>query len=129
MSILKKLPVLYDCDKCPAWCCTYEEIEISDKEIQRIADHFKISFTTARRRFTQATEEGDGRSLSIIPDPDPDYFGKACVFLDLGKRFCTIYEVRPQVCRSFPYAKHCGYWDFLKFQRKHALDDKLIAKT
>jgi Fe-S-cluster containining protein len=51
------------------------------------------------------------------------------MFLDQEKRRCTVYESRPGVCRSYPESKHCGYYDFLRFERAHQADPDFIALT
>jgi len=33
------------------------------------------------------------------------------------------------VCRSYPEAKHCCYYDFLRFERAHQADPEFIALT
>ena len=40
-----------------------------------------------------------------------------------------IYEARPDVCREFPNGKKCGYYDFLKFERKHQDDEDFIPSA
>ena len=32
----------YDCTKCPAYCCSYEHIGVSKRDINRLARHFEI---------------------------------------------------------------------------------------
>jgi Fe-S-cluster containining protein len=51
------------------------------------------------------------------------------MFLDQDKRRCTIYEARPAVCRKYPDSTHCGYYDFLKFEREQQGDDEIVAVT
>ena len=33
-------------------------------------------------------------------------------------RRCTVYEARPEVCRAYPGGSHCGYYNFLSFERR-----------
>jgi hypothetical protein len=33
------------------------------------------------------------------------------------------------VCREYPDAKRCGYYEFLEFEREQQGDDKFIATT
>jgi hypothetical protein len=51
------------------------------------------------------------------------------MFLDQDKRRCTIYEARPGVCRKYPDSTHCGYYDFLKFEREQQGDEEIVAMT
>ena len=56
-------------------------------------------------------------------------FATVCTFLDQEKRRCTVYEARPGVCRAYPDTKHCGYYDFLRFERAQQADPEFIALT
>ena len=38
-------------------------------------------------------------------------------------------EARPGVCRDYPDTPHCGYYEFLKFERDLQDDEKFIAMT
>jgi uncharacterized protein len=40
-----------------------------------------------------------------------------------------VYEARPTVCREYPNGKRCGYYDFLKFERKHQDDPDFIPSA
>ncbi len=57
------------------------------------------------------------------------HFGKICQFFDTIERRCTIYAARPSTCRIFPGEGHCGYWDFLKFEREGQEDEEYISTT
>ena len=48
----------YDCSKCPAYCCSYEHIGVSSRDIKRLAKHFGIDAETAAARFTKKTKDG-----------------------------------------------------------------------
>ena len=43
----------YSCHKCPAYCCTYDEIEVTKRDIERLARHFDTDYATAEERFTK----------------------------------------------------------------------------
>ena len=36
--------VKYSCAKCPAYCCSYPEIEATPRDIQRLARHFGLGY-------------------------------------------------------------------------------------
>jgi Fe-S-cluster containining protein len=116
--------VSYDCKKCPGWCCTYEIIQITKKDVQRLADHFGISYRRAKRKFTRP----DGRGMALKMQHHP-HFKRICMNFDLKKKRCKVYEVRPEVCRGYPYGKTCGYYQFLVFERKHHGSKTLVAVT
>ncbi len=100
--------VKYSCAKCPAYCCSYPEIEVTPRDIERLARHFGLGYRQAEERFTHFA---------------------VCVLLDQETRRCTAYGSRPAVCREYPDSARCGYYDFLKFERAHQDDPEFIALT
>ncbi len=117
----RALRVLYNCGKCPAYCCTYDRVNVTRRDITRLAAHFDISYEAAERRYTKITS-GD----RVLKHRKDHIFKKACVFLDQEKRQCTIYDGRPTVCRGYPYSLRCGYYDFLASERRRQCDDEFI---
>src|SRR5215212_11654884 len=112
----------FDCDKCPAFCCTiYERVQVTKRDITRLAKHFGVSYETARRRYTKQWE--DERVLKKVEDK---IFPVTCVFLDQDKRGCTIYHARPNVCREYPDRVRCPYYDVLQFERRQQADDTVL---
>lgn len=80
------------CKRCGDCCrkiCTV--ISFSKEEFRKIAKYLKTDYKTLKKK-THAIPCGDG-SVRIS--------GKPCIFLK-GKNVCTIYEVRPLVCRAYP---------------------------
>ena len=118
--------VRYSCEKCPGWCCTYDEIEVNKRDIERLARHFGIDADTAATRFTKLSRE-DGKPM--LRHKKDSIFDTACMFLDQEKRRCTIYEARPEVCRAYPNSNRCGYYEFLKFEREQQGDAEIVAMT
>jgi Fe-S-cluster containining protein len=118
--------VNYDCAKCPAYCCSYALIETGKRDIARLAKHFGVSYGEAERRFTKYDRDAKVRTLRHQKD---EHFSQVCQFLDTEKRRCTVYEARPAVCRDYPDAKRCGYYDFLQFEREQQGDPKFVATT
>jgi hypothetical protein len=116
----------YSCDKCPAYCCTYTEIEVTPRDIERLARHFDLSYAQAEERFTKTNGEAGRRLLRHRKDR---VFDSTCTFLDQDKRRCTIYEARPGVCRKYPDSSRCGYYEFLKFEREQQGDEQHVALT
>ncbi|MBC6439287.1 MAG: YkgJ family cysteine cluster protein [Rhodospirillales bacterium] len=116
----------YNCNKCPAYCCSYARIIVTDEDIARLADHHDISPGTARKRFTRKGEEKGER---ILRHRDDEHFTTICAFIDPETRNCTVYEARPAICREFPGAGRCGYYDFLTFERDAQDDPDWIATT
>jgi hypothetical protein len=118
--------VNYSCSKCPAYCCTYTEIEVTRRDIERLARHFNLGYRQAEARFTKPDAKGEFRMMRHRKDR---IFDSACMMLDQEKRRCTIYDARPGVCRKYPDTSRCGYYEFLKFERAQQGDEEFVALT
>ncbi len=116
----------YDCSKCPAYCCSYPEIEVSKADIARLARHFGVGEEVAEERFTKLERE---EQVRILRHREDEHFTSVCMFLDRKERRCTVYEARPHTCRGYPYGARCGYFEFLKFEREHQDDENFVATT
>jgi Fe-S-cluster containining protein len=103
--------VKYSCDKCPAYCCSYPEIEVTPRDIERLA------------KFDPKEK------VRLLRHQKDRIFDSVCALLDQKTRRCTVYHARPAVCREYPDSKRCGYYEFLKFERAHQDDPKFIALT
>lgn len=115
----------YDCMKCPGYCCSYPIIEITQRDVARLARHFGISVEAARTKFTKRAH---GLEIVLRRQDDP-HFGRICKLFDTVERRCTAYAGRPGICRQFPGENRCGYYDFLSFEREHQKDKDFIAVT
>ena len=116
---------LYDCSKCPGYCCSYPDIALEKRDVERLARHHDMTFEEAKVAFTK---EAHGRKYAMGGKTDKHY-GRIGRFFDTDKRRCPIYEARPAVCRSFPGKGRCGYYDFLKFERTTQDDPEWVAIT
>jgi len=115
--------VYFDCSKCPAFCCgLYERIQVTKRDLNRLAKHFGVSVETATKRYTKLWDKKE-RVLKRTPDP---LLGEACQFLDHETRGCTIYHARPEVCRTYPDRPRCVYYDVLKFEREQQDDENVL---
>lgn len=72
------------CSKCGN-CCS-DILPLSDTEICRIRKYIR--------------QKGLKESKHLIPVAKP-VLDMTCPFRDNGKKICTIYEVRPEICRQF----------------------------
>ena len=107
-------PANYDCTKCPAYCCSiYERVQVTKRDINRLARHFGVDYETALVRFTR-TYNNTERVLRRKADP---VLGQSCAFLNPVTRQCKIYNARPAVCREFPTTDRCAHFDLLEFER------------
>jgi uncharacterized protein len=121
----KVIKIKYDCGQCPGYCCSYPRIEAKDSDIKRLAKHFDLSFAEAKKKFTRLWEPGE----RILRHQKDEIYGSICRFFDTDERRCTVYKARPEVCRQYPDGKTCGYFDFLKFERKHQDDESFIPSA
>lgn len=116
----------YSCLKCPGYCCSYPEIEVTPRDIERLAKNLDLAYKAVEERFTKYDAKEKVRLLRHKKDK---VFDSTCTFFDQDKRRCTVYAFRPAVCREYPDSPRCGYYDFLKFERAHQDDPDFIALT
>lgn len=115
---------MYNCAKCPGYCCSYEIIPLTRGDVERLADHFGLAFTRARDKYTVPR---DDEKFTMRRKAD-EHFGKVCQFFDTEERRCSIYKARPSTCRSYPGGR-CGYYDFLSSERRRQEDPDHVATT
>lgn len=97
-----------DCLKC-ANCCKTTGPLFTDKDVARIAKHFKMKPQGFIDQYLKVDEDND-YVLQQVP----------CTFLGTDN-YCSIYEVRPKACREFPHT------DRKKFQQISNLTLKNVA--
>ena len=114
----------YDCSKCPAYCCSYDNIAIGKRDLKRLAKHFGLDEDVAEKRFTKVA---DGEV--VLRHKKDKIFGTVCMFLDSKTRRCTVYDARPKVCKAYPEFPTCGYYDFLKWEREQQGDEEFIPSA
>ena len=76
-------------------CCSVPGgvVRVSAEDVQRIAAHLGLDEVAVRARYLRA----DGETLR-------DGEGSRCIFLDDGREAsCSIYPVRPEKCRTWPF--------------------------
>jgi Fe-S-cluster containining protein len=81
------------------------------------------------RRYVVEDGEDKGEVEYILKHRKDHIYATICQFFDQDERRCTIYEARPSVCREYPDGKVCGYYNFLKFERKHQDDKEFIPSA
>src|SRR5436190_8011571 len=81
-----------DCTVC-ANCCRVATVKLSERDIEHLARHFRIS----RAQFIAEYMTEDAEEGRILRRSDE----VGCVFLDGTS--CTIYDERPDTCRRFPH--------------------------
>ena len=115
---------LYNCAKCPGYCCSYPLIQLTKRDVDRLAKYFKLTFEAARKKFTKTDPEA---KYAMRRKADP-HFGKICQFFHTEERRCTIYTARPTICREYP-GGGCGYYGFLMSERNSQEDKDHVAST
>lgn len=114
--------VYFDCTKCPAFCCAiYERVQVTKRDLNRLAKYFGVAVETAQRRYTKMYA-----GERVLRRRKDDIFEEACMFLDRTTRGCSIYHGRPEVCREYPARKRCAYYDVLQFERNQQDDPNVI---
>lgn len=121
----------YDCSRCPGYCCSYPRIEVLDSDLERLAAHFGLSQAEAERKYTRWYVDDDTPlgTERILRHRKDAVYGSICKLFDTKARRCTAYEGRPEVCRDYPNGKRCGYYEFLRFERKHQDDPDFVPLT
>ena len=100
---------VFECTNCLecANCCKTTGPLFTDKDINRIAKHFKSKPSKFVEKYLRIDEDGD-YVLKSVP----------CIFL--GKNnYCTIYNVRPKACREFPHTDRIKQYQLLKLTEKN----------
>jgi len=100
---LRDLPDNVACPPGCAECCSGYEPFVSKSDVQRIADHFGISYEQAMKDYVVARPSADGYVAGYLRKVEDDLAAQ-CVFLKgdrSGRYYCGIYEARPTDCRAF----------------------------
>jgi Fe-S-cluster containining protein len=91
---------------CPpgcAECCSGYEPFVSREDVQRIADHLRLTYRETFERYVVARESADGYIVGYLRKVG-DELADQCIFLKgprSGAYYCGIYEGRPHDCRAF----------------------------
>ncbi len=81
----------FDCRMCGECCKGFGGTYVTDEDIRRIAAHIGSDPAAVAARFCQPSG-----SRRVLAQGRNGY----CVFWD---RLCTIHEVKPRMCRRWPY--------------------------
>ena len=102
------------CDTCAGNCCIGESgyIWINKSEIETLAKHLDMSIEDLAYKYLFKA----GYKYSI-KEKQLDKNNYACVFFDLEKKCCSIYEARPIQCRTFPF------WDYFKENKEEVFKE------
>ena len=92
-----------DCTRC-ANCCKTMRLGLNDEDIIRITKHLGMSIGD----FTERYLDSDDKNDLFSEEPQKALKQQPCPFLD-GDNRCSIYEVRPEVCREYPHTDKEGF--------------------
>jgi Fe-S-cluster containining protein len=82
---------IVDCTKC-ANCCRTLRIVVTDEDVPRIARHLNMAVEEFVAAYLERDEEEGCYRIKTTP----------CPFLG-ADNLCTIYDVRPEKCRGYPF--------------------------
>jgi len=102
------------CDTCAGNCCIGESgnIWINNQEIENLSIHLNIPLEELILNFLE--KRGYKYSLKEVQLSKDNY---ACIFFDLDKKQCSIYEARPIQCKTFPF------WDYFKNNKEEVIKE------
>jgi uncharacterized protein len=95
-----------DCLQC-AMCCTTTGPLFTDKDITRLAKHFKLKDIDFRDKYLRFDEDGDW-VLKQVP----------CPFLG-ADNYCSVYDDRPKACREYPHTDRRKFGQILDLTLKN----------
>ena len=95
-----------DCLDC-AYCCKGLGPRITEKDINRISKHLKLS-----------TDKFISQYLKIDEDNDYVFSKIPCPFL-MDDNYCFIYDVRPKACREYPHTDRKRFHQVLNLSVKN----------
>ncbi|PAF43510.1 YkgJ family cysteine cluster protein [Helicobacter sp. 11S02629-2] len=107
MALLRQAGFNYEfdssaCEGCGGKCCCGESgyIFVSLEEMQAQAKFLGMDFDKFCLKYIKKV----GYKFSLLEkQADDKKLGLACIFFDENLKRCSIYEVRPKQCISFPF--------------------------
>ncbi|NIM17940.1 MAG: YkgJ family cysteine cluster protein [Candidatus Aminicenantes bacterium] len=93
--LYKKIAAKIDCMRCGN-CCKEMKPVLTEKDISTCANGLNLSETEFKKQYLAETEEPDKYTFNKKP----------CPFLQ--GTLCSIYNIRPLECRSFPHIQKKG---------------------
>lgn len=90
----------FGCTQCGKCCRGKINVFINEEEISQMADYLNLNddFLFAEK-YTKTIRQNDQTLISLKSKPNRN----ECVFLDSSSKKCTIYDVRPTQCRTYPF--------------------------
>lgn len=107
------------CESCGGKCCTGESgyIYLTLADIKNLQDKFSLSLQEVSEKFLIKL----GLRVSLKEKPYKDGF--ACIFFDEVSKNCSIYDIRPNQCKTFPF------WNYFKENFKELEQECIGVKS
>jgi Fe-S-cluster containining protein len=96
----------FNCLDC-ANCCKTIGPRLVEKDIDRLAKHFKIKPAVFIEQYVKTDEDGD----FVFKD-------HPCPFL-MADNYCMVYENRPKACRDYPHTDRNRFHQILNLSHKN----------
>lgn len=96
-----------DCLSC-ANCCKTMTPTFTKTDIRRIAKHFELTPAAFSKKWLRKDRVGD-----MLNKTEP------CQFLDMKDNKCSIYEIRPADCASFPHLSRKKMVDYMHVHKQN----------
>jgi len=96
----------FSCLDC-ANCCKTIGPRLTDKDIERLARHFRMKPSDFFEKYVRTDEDGDSVFMQ-----------HPCPFLMSGN-FCMVYEDRPKACREYPHTDRRRFLQILDLSHKN----------
>ena len=103
-----------ECERCEGNCCIGESgyIWINKAEIEKLACNLNLTVQEVGLQYLRKV--GYKYSIQEKKLGEGNY---ACVFFDLEKKCCSVYDARPKQCRTFPF------WDYFKNNEQEVYEE------
>ncbi len=90
------------CEGCGGQCCIGESgyVWVNPAEIKALCERVELGWDEFVARYL--SKVGYRYTLKEMEFLE----GYRCIFFDVNKRLCSVYEDRPTQCRSFPFWEH-----------------------
>jgi Fe-S-cluster containining protein len=102
------------CATCGGACCIGESgyIWVTRKEIEAISKELNLPIEEFSKEYLIYV-----KNRYSLKEYNVGEFGYACIFFDMDKRLCKIYNSRPKQCRTFPF------WEDFKNNTKELIKE------
>jgi uncharacterized protein len=105
-----------DCLQC-ANCCKTLGPRLAQKDIERLAGHFRIKESAFAEKYLRIDEDGDYVFQSM-----------PCPFLG-SDNLCAVYDQRPQACRDYPHTQQRKILQKLSITYQNAMICPAVAEV